>query len=991
MIPGMGWWGAAVQVARDALGMPRPLTLELPDVEHTFDTAPRPVDRVISDMLRSAGGPISRGEAISVAAVQRGRNEMCAIATIPLRLFRGLSVEQAPLLDQLDPNVANVVTLSNTIEDLIFEGEAWWEITAQYANGYPMAVRHVPHALVSKDPPKNVARPYSPGPGVWIDGVFVGIDRMIKFDSPNPGLLRANARAVRRALALDKLAAMYADNPTPLELLTDNPDVPDAEPMPDDQIDSLLAEYRAMRRLSPVAWLPGNVKRLDVNQPSPADMQLVELQRQVTLEIANGLGVDPEDLGVSTTSRTYANIVDRRTDKINRVYAPIMAAITQRLSMGDVTPHGWRVDFDLTEYLRADPLTQAQYWTSLHAMGAITPQEVRNMAKIPGRAPTVEPAPVSRETSPAAALPPAGSTFGTGAQFTLAAPLRTFAVETETRTITGTAVPYGVVGRKYGIGYRFAPGSLEWSDAKRVKHLKDHYAPVGFASAIESEDAGLQVKLTVLDGVEGSQEKRERDQLLFDAAAGLYDGLSIGVDFSLDPDVGDATYDADDDVYDVHRATLREVSTTAMPVFDDARVSGVAASHTGGTVPCRHCQKPHPEGMACATYAAHQRNLAAAQPTPPTPPPPAPDPAPEPAPDPVPAQFGRTVVNPLGQPARVTEPEPYVFDRQGNLRAGSHDFSTDLHAGWREGGGGDQAARDRAQGFLQRQFAVTPANVAAINPNRNRPDLYVDQMEYDYPIWESINKGTLTDVTPFVVPKFATATGLVADHVTGTEPTPGAFTATAQTITPTAVSGKVEITRDAWDQGGNPQMSGLIWRQMTRGYYEALEAYAVAQLAAVAASIPDITITALAVDAALDQALSAAIVPLQYIRGGNRFRRVFTQIDLYRAMAQAKDSSGRRLYPMLGPQNANGVTEGAYSAIDAHGMRWLPAWALAATGTVAASSYAFDPEKVCAWASAPQRLDITWRVAWVDLGIWGYKAFAVTDFAGTRELIYDPA
>jgi hypothetical protein len=71
-------------------------------------------------------------------------------------------------------------------------------------------------------------------------------------------------------------------------------------------------------------------------------------------------------------------------------------------------------------------------------------------------------------------------------------------------------------------------------------------------------------------------------------------------------------------------------------------------------------------------------------------------------------------------------------------------------------------------------------------------------------------------------------------------------------------------------------------------------------------------------------------------------------------------------------------------------MLWIPAWALAATGTVAASSYAFDPEKVCGWASAPQRIDLQWRVAWVDLGIWGYKAFGVTDFAGTREVIYDP-
>jgi len=202
---------------------------------------------------------------------------------------------------------------------------------------------------------------------------------------------------------------------------------------------------------------------------------------------------------------------------------------------------------------------------------------------------------------------------------------------------------------------------------------------------------------------------------------------------------------------------------------------------------------------------------------------------------------------------------------------------------------GDVAARQRAETFLRdafaagevgnidggaaQQFAITPTNVVNLNYPQNRPDLYVDQLDYQYPLYAAVNKGTLDAVTPFVIPKFNASSGLVADHVTGTEPTPGAFTATAQTITPSAVSGKVEITREAFDQGGNPQMSGLIWKQMVRGWYEALEAYVQAQLVANAASITDITLTTAATDSTLDGLLADAIVPLQYIRGGDRRNR----------------------------------------------------------------------------------------------------------------------
>jgi hypothetical protein len=226
--------------------------------------------------------------------------------------------------------------------------------------------------------------------------------------------------------------------------------------------------------------------------------------------------------------------------------------------------------------------------------------------------------------------------------------------------------------------------------------------------------------------------------------------------------------------------------------------------------------------------------------------------------------------------------------------------------------------------------------------------------------------------------------------VTGTEPTPGAFTATSQTITPSALSGKVEMTREVFDQGGNPQASGLIWRQMVRGWYEGLEAAVQAFLVAQSASIPDITLGVAVTDSAMDQSIASAVTALQYIRGGDRFSKVFTQIDLYQKLAKAVDTSGRPLYPSFGAMNAAGLADPSYNYLNVRGKTFVPAWATAATGTVLASSWMFDPDVVCLWASTPQRIDMQWRVAWVDIGIWGYKALGITDFTRTRELTYDP-
>lgn len=467
---------------------------------------------------------------------------------------------------------------------------------------------------------------------------------------------------------------------------------------------------------------------------------------------------------------------------------------------------------------------------------------------------------------------------------------------------------------------------------------------------------------------------------------------------------------------------------------------------------CQHCGGAHAANMSCATYARQTAPTPPApQPAPAPTPQPTPQPGPQPAPQPgQPAQQygwitqadGSQIMVPVWtnpQPAQqatqppagpvpvnaapgavteVREPLPYRYDRKGNLRAGTHDFSGDIAAAYNSKYQSQHrdvdpvAAGNRIEAWLEhafnpeapdlgklevpggsaewQQFAITPANVTNLNYPANRPDLYVDQLDYLYPMYNEFNKGSLDTVTPFVLPKFNTSSGLVGDHTTGTEPTPGAFTATAQTITPTPLSGKVEMTREVLDQGGNPQASGLIWRQMVRGWYEGIEAAIQAFFVANAASITDINLGIAVTDAAMDQSLASAITALQFIRGGDRFTKVFTQIDLYQKLAKAIDTTNRPLYPTFGAMNTSGSMGPQQNYLNVRGKTFVPEWATAATGTVAASSWMMDPDVVGVWLSTPQRIDLEWRVAWVDIGIWGYKALAVTDFSRTRELIYDP-
>jgi HK97 family phage prohead protease len=590
---------------------------------------------------------------------------------------------------------------------------------------------------------------------------------------------------------------------------------------------------------------------------------------------------------------------------------------------------------------------------------------------------------------------PAAVRFDSGPALTLATQAGVvFTVDTTSRTISGLILPWDTEARSGGRTWSFPQGSVRYgADPSRVKLWVQHdpNRAVGFATALEHRDSpvpGLYGTYKVARGAAG-------DEALAMAEDRVWDGFSVGI-------AEGGTYDERDGVTYAVDAPLMETSLTPAPAFDDARVHDVAATaaRTPGrnNMKCNSCGVEHAAGVTACDPAAVAAFTAANPPATPA------GTVAEGASftiDDLVERFATAMSNTAAPPVvsataglEVDEALPYRFDGV----EGAHEFSGDLIAFGRDrdGDAGERLMRFMAEAFRpgprSPKFDVTSTDgTAALNPTRSRPDLYVDQREFRTPVYDALYSGALTDNTPFLVPKFVSDTTLVADHVEGVEPTNGDMQVTSQTVTPSPVSGKVPISREVWDQGGNPQVSGLLWGRMRYEFYRNLESAAAAVLTANAGSITDIPITTGAVDAALVNNLEAALADLQFQAGADTIDTAMTHVDLYKRLAAAVDTTGRKLIPLYGVTNGNGQARPRFASLDVAGYEFAPAWSLGATtgGASAANSWLFDRQAVHLWNSEPKRLDFEYRVAFVDVALWGYKAAAVTDVSGVRQITYD--
>ena len=317
---------------------------------------------------------ITRRDALAVAAVKGARDLIAnAVGGLNMGLHdpEGHVVDWS-FLDQPEDGIVGKITWTRIAEDLLFDGLAWLAVTHVGWHNKPVQAVRLDPASVSAHPDWVL---HHGDTGTGVAQQWKPDTRLIRFESPNGGLLEHGARAIRTLVALSDATDQAANALPPLAYFAPA-DGTMADPDPEAVLD-LLDDWEEARANSRTAYVPLSLQLKTLGW-NPDELQLPELRREAVLEIARLTRVDAEELAAAVTSRTYFNAFDRMQQRVLFTFKPYLDAISGRLSMDDVTPRGYKVRHDLSDYFATDALSRYQAYEVGKRVGAITGDEIRD-------------------------------------------------------------------------------------------------------------------------------------------------------------------------------------------------------------------------------------------------------------------------------------------------------------------------------------------------------------------------------------------------------------------------------------------------------------------------------------------------------------------------------------------------------------------------------------------------------------------------------------
>lgn len=320
---------------------------------------------------------ITRDEAMTVPAVARARNIVAGtLASLPLELYNSRDEEIAKprWMRQPDPNSAYGTMMAWTIDDLIFNGTAYWQIIEVYKeDGRPSAFRYINSTRVTPEYNDNSTMVDS----YRVDNTRVpnnGLGSLITFQALDEGVLKRGAATIKTAIALEQAAKRSADEPVPNGVLKNT-----GMDLPEDQVMNLLARFKAARNTRATAYMTSNLEY----QPMQFDntqLQLVESRKAMQTMIAQMMNVPAYLLDAETGgSLTYNNAEGQKRYLVDFSLRNIITVLENRLSMDDITITGQHVRFDLDDFLRGNPTERAAFYRDVVPLGILTVDEAREM------------------------------------------------------------------------------------------------------------------------------------------------------------------------------------------------------------------------------------------------------------------------------------------------------------------------------------------------------------------------------------------------------------------------------------------------------------------------------------------------------------------------------------------------------------------------------------------------------------------------------------
>jgi len=324
-------------------------------------------------------GPMDRSLAMQVPAVARCRNLIAGVVSyLPLELYKKSTGEElgSPVwLEQPDIRQPRSVTMSATVDSLIFYGVAYWRVTEVFASDFrPARFEWIANTRVN-------AQLNAKGTEVLyytIDGAQVPMDgpgSLVTFQGLLQGVLQTAGRTIQSALDIEKATAVALATPMATTVLKNT-----GADLPEDHIQGLLATWKAARASKSTAYLTSTLSVENIGF-SPKEMAYADASQYLATQIARAMNVPAYYISADmNNSMTYQNIIDGRKEFVAYSLQPFICAIEDRLSMNDITAAGNYVRFNIEEsFLRADTMKRLEAIEKMLSLGLIDVEQAKEM------------------------------------------------------------------------------------------------------------------------------------------------------------------------------------------------------------------------------------------------------------------------------------------------------------------------------------------------------------------------------------------------------------------------------------------------------------------------------------------------------------------------------------------------------------------------------------------------------------------------------------
>jgi HK97 family phage portal protein len=328
------------------------------------------------------GVGIDRNFALQVSSVARCRNLVAGvISSIDLGLYKKSTGEKlgSPVwLEQPDQRQPRSVTISATVDSLMFYAVAYWRVTSLYADdGRPSGFEWVANNRVTYTTNQfgTEVKDY------FVDGQLVpmsGIGSLVTFQSLLPGVLQSASTTIKAAWDVQKAAAVSAATPMATTILKNN-----GADLPESQIQGILAGWNSARRNRSTAYLTSTLSAENIGF-SPKEMGYVDFSQYLATEISRAMNVPSYLISADmNNSMTYQNILDGRKEFVAYSLQPYISAIEDRLSMNDITNSSNQVRFAVDDtFLRVDAKDRLDIIEKMLNLDLIDVEQARQMEQL---------------------------------------------------------------------------------------------------------------------------------------------------------------------------------------------------------------------------------------------------------------------------------------------------------------------------------------------------------------------------------------------------------------------------------------------------------------------------------------------------------------------------------------------------------------------------------------------------------------------------------